>query len=221
MAEPATKRRPPEGITIRHARRCGASDASSCRCQPAYQAQVFSPRDRRTIRKSFKTLADARAWRADTKAALQKGTLRAPTRTTLAEAADDWLAAARAGIARTRSGERYKPSALRSYQEALQKKVLPELGHLRLSAVDRVCVQDTVDRLVSQGLAPSTVRNAILPLRAVFRRAASRSEVVQNPTLGLSLPAEAVAQTPGEGTGSVLRVGSGNGRAGRRRPPKA
>ncbi len=160
-----------------------------CTCHPAYQAQVFSPRDRKTIRKSFKTLADARAWRADTKAALQKGTLRAPTRTTLADAAEDWLAAARAGTARTRSGDPYKPSALRSYAEALNTKALPELGHLRLSAVDRVAVQDTVDRLVAQGLAPSTVRNSVLPLRAIFRRAVARSEVVKNPTLGLSLPA--------------------------------
>ncbi len=75
VAEPA-KRRPAEGVTIRHASGCGASDAGRCRCRPAYQAQVFSPRDRRTVRKSFKSLADARAWRADTKAALQKGTMR-------------------------------------------------------------------------------------------------------------------------------------------------
>jgi hypothetical protein len=69
---------------------------------------------------------------------LARGTLRAPTKTTLSEAADDRLSAARAGIARTRSGDPYKPSALRSYEEALLTKVLPELGHLRLSAVDRV-----------------------------------------------------------------------------------
>ncbi len=92
MAEPAPKRRPAEGITVRHALHCGAQDGGRCRCQPAYQAQVFSPRDRRTIRKSFRSLADARAWRADTQNARRGGTLRAPTRTTLADAAEDWLA---------------------------------------------------------------------------------------------------------------------------------
>ena len=189
MAEAAAKRRRTEGITIRHARGCAAPDASPCRCRPAFQAQVFSPRDRRTIRKSFRSLSEARAWRSDTQTALRRGTIRAPTRTTLADAAEDWLVAARAGIARTRSGDPYKPSALRSYEEALRTKALPELGNLRLSAVDRVAVQDFVDRLTAQGLAPSTVQNSILPLRAIFRRAASRSEVVQNPTLGLSLPA--------------------------------
>ena len=185
MADRATEGRRPEGVTVRHRRGCAAREGGRCRCHPAYQAQVYSPRDRRTIRKSFKTLSGARAWRADTRAALQKGTMRAPTRTTLAEASDDWLCAARAGIARTRSGDPYKPSALRSYEEALHTKVLPELGHLRLSAVDREAVQDTVDRLVARGLAPSTVRNSVLPLRAIFRRAVARSEVAENPTLGL------------------------------------
>ena len=188
MAEPPTPRRP-EGITVRHGRHCAAKSGGRCDCKPTYQAQVFSPRDRRTIRKSFRTISEARAWRSDTQTALRSGTMRAPTRTTLADAAEEWLAAAKAGIARTRSGDPYKPSALRSYEEALQTKVLPELGKLRLSSVDRVAVQDLVDRLIARGLAPSTVRNSVLPLRAIFRRAVARSEVVQNPTLGLALPA--------------------------------
>jgi integrase len=68
-------------------------------------------------------------------------------------------------------------------------RVVPELGHLRLSAVTRASVQDLVDRLVATGAKPSTVRNAILPLRAIYRRAIARSEVLVNPTLGLALPA--------------------------------
>ncbi len=164
MADPTTKPRRSEGITIRHSRDCGVPDAERCRCRPAFQAQVFSPRDRRTIRKSFRSLSEARAWRSDTQTALRRGTVRAPTRTTLEAAADDWLVAAKAGIARTRSGDLYKPSALRSYEEALRTKALPELGNLRVSAVDRVAVQDFVDRLVARGLAPSTVRNSVLPL---------------------------------------------------------
>jgi integrase len=66
---------------------------------------------------------------------------------------------------------------------------VPELGHLRLSTLTRAAVQDLVDRLVASGLSPSSVRNAILPLRAIYRRALSRSEVLVNPTLGLALPA--------------------------------
>jgi len=88
----------------------------------------------------------------------------------------------------TRSGERYKPSAVRSYERSLAQ-LLPVLGHLRLSAVTRARLQDYVDRRVGEGKAPSTVRNSILPLRAIFRRALQREVVTVNPTLKLALPA--------------------------------
>ena len=115
--------------------------------------------------------------------------MRASTAATLREAAEEWLGAAEAGIIRTRSGDPYKPSALRSYRHALHSKVLPHLGSERLSAVSSNQIQDLVDRLVAQGLAPSTVRNSILPLRAIYRRALHRNDVGLNPTLKLSLPA--------------------------------
>jgi hypothetical protein len=185
---PKTTRRP-EGITIRHRRHC-ASRASNRACdyRPGYQAQVFSARDRRTIRKTFTPLTDARAWRAEAQYAMRRGTLRAPTRATLAEAAAQWLEGAKAGVIRTSAGQPYKPSALRDYQEALRTKVLPELGQIRLSAITRNSIQDLVDQQLARGLAPSTVRNSILPLRAIYRRLLSRSEVLINPTLGLDLP---------------------------------
>jgi len=150
---------------------------------------VWSPTDRKTIRKTFPTLADARAWRAETQSALRRGTLRAPTRITLAEAAREWLAEAQGGVVRTRSGEIYKPSALRAYELALRTRILPALGHLKLSAVTRPLIQDFVDQLVAERLAPSTIRNAILPLRAIYRRALARSQIHTNPTRGLRLPA--------------------------------
>jgi len=105
------------------------------------------------------------------------------------EAAEGWLTAAKVGVIRTRSGELYKPSALRAYEQVLRATVLPQLGHLRLSSVTRNVLQDLIDRLVAEGLSPSTVRNTILPLRAIYRRALSCSEVLVNPTLGLALPA--------------------------------
>jgi len=52
----------------------------------------------------------------------------------------------RAGVIRTRSGDRYKPSALRSYRQALTSTALPELGHRRLTAVTPNAMQDFADR---------------------------------------------------------------------------
>jgi hypothetical protein len=110
----ARRRGRPEGIVVRHSRHCATNRGAGCDCRPGYQAQVFSQRDRKTIRKTFSTLSDARAWRAESHSALRLGTLRAPTRTTIAVAAAEWLSAAKAEVVRTRSGSPYKPSALRS-----------------------------------------------------------------------------------------------------------
>jgi integrase len=120
---------------------------------------------------------------------LRRRRMNAPSGKLLRGAAEEWLQAARAGIVRTRSGDPYKPSAIRGYEFDLKRRVLPELGHLRLSAVTRNRIQDLVEKLISEGFAPSTVGNAVLPLRAIYRRAEERGEVVANPTLNLRLPA--------------------------------
>ena len=189
MPAAARPSRPPEGIGLRPTSRCATRKEGSCDCRPRYQAQVYSPRDRKTLRKTFRSLTEARVWRSETHIALNRGTVRAPSRTTLEQAAGEWLRAAETGVVRTRSGGRYKPSALRAYEQALREKLLPALGHLKLSGVTRNAVQDLADRLVAEGASASTVRNAVLPLRAIYRRAISRSEVHVNPTEGLALPA--------------------------------
>jgi integrase len=180
-----------QGIRVRHARTCPAWEdaAASCRCKPAYEAWVFSIKDNKKLRKTFRNLSEAKGWRADATSAVRKGTLRSPSRLTLREAASDWLKGAEDGLIRTRSGDEYKPSALRSYRASLEQRVLPELGVVRLSALSRVDVQDYADTLLSEGLDPSTIRNTLLPLRAIYRRALARGEVTVNPTTGLELPA--------------------------------
>jgi integrase len=153
----------------------------------SYQASVWSSRDQRRIRKEFPTLAAAKAWRHDALVALRKGTMCAPTATTLNEAAHAWLEGVRAGTIRNRNGEPYKPSAIRSYARALRLRVLPELGRLKLSAIQRNDVQDLADGLLAAGLDPSTIKNTLNPLQAIFRRAVHRGEVAVNPTAGLDL----------------------------------
>ena len=135
--------------------------------------------------------------------------MRAPSQLTLSEAAAEWVEAARAGVVLTRSGERYKPSAVRSYERSLGQ-LLPVLGHHRLSAITRGHLQEYVDRRVGEGRAPSTVRNSILPLRAIYRRALQREVVMANPTLKLALPAnrsrrDRVAR-PAEATALIAAV---------------
>ena len=113
--------------------------------------------------------------------------MRAPTPTTVAEAAAAWLDGVEAGTVRNRTGRTYKPSALRGYERALRKRVLPALGHVKLSELHRRDVQEFADRLLADGLDPSTINNTLDPLRAIYRRALRREEVAINPTAELEL----------------------------------
>ena len=176
------------GITIRHSRSCSTRLGDRCSCTPSFQAQAWSARDGKPLRRTFPTLTAARAWRQEAQVDLRRGRLRPPSETVLADAASEWLRLARAGVARTRSGEPFKPSSIRGYEASLRRVILPALGQLRLSAVTRNRVQDLIDGLVADGLAASTVRNAVLPLSAILRRAVEREELSASPTARLSLP---------------------------------
>ena len=90
---------------------------------------------------------------------------------------------------RNRSGDVYKPSAIRAYDSSLRRRVFPALGERKFSQVRRVDVQDLVDELHKDGLNASTVLCSILPLKAIYRRAVARGEVPINPTSGLEMPA--------------------------------
>lgn len=171
------------GIFRRHRSGCAAK-----RCACPYTATVWSARDDKLIRRQFPEFGAAKSWREDARGAVRRGTMCAPTQRTVQEAAEEWLAGAREGTIRNRSGNAYKPSAIRGYERALRNRILPTLGHLRLSAVTRNHVQDLAERMLADDLAPSTVLNAVNPLQAIFRRAVKRGEVAVNPTVDLDLP---------------------------------
>ncbi len=147
-------KRLPEGISYRHTRSCPGSSGGRCRCTPTYQAQAWSPRDRKRLTRTFPTLAAARGWRYDALVGLRHGTMRAAGGVTLRQAAEEWLAAAEAGLVRNRSGDLYKPSALRGYEQALRARIVPALGPAKLGDIRRSDVQRLVNRMMADGLEP-------------------------------------------------------------------
>jgi integrase len=122
--------------------------------------------------------------------------LRAPTRTTVRQAADAWLAGAATGRITTRGGDVFKPSTVRGYRDSLRKHVLPELGGRRLCEVRRADVQALVERLNGRGLSPSSTRNAVNAFRVICRRALLQQEIAVDPCAGLALPAVRGRRTP-------------------------
>lgn len=178
-----------DGIEVRHSSWCATGEARRCNCAPTYRAQVWSERDGKRIRKSFRTLAEAKAWRIDSRAAARAGLLRAPSPRTIEEAGLAWLEGVKAGAIRNRSGDRYKPSTIRGYEQSLRLRLVPAFGPLRISDLDRGDLQALVDRMMRDGVDASTIRNTLLPLRVIYRRAIVRGEVAINPTIGIELPA--------------------------------
>jgi integrase len=105
------------------------------------------------------------------------------------EAAARWASGAEIGSVRTRSGDRYRPSTLRGYRHSLDDRLLPTLGHLRLSDITKGALYKLVRAMLADGLAPASVRNALLPMRVIFRDAVAAELVTSNPCDGLALPA--------------------------------
>ena len=184
-----TGRRHP-GIDVLHSAGCRALSEGRCSCTPRFRAEAYDKRTGRRIRRTFDTLAAAKAWRADAQGALRRRTMQGPTGVLLRDLAADWLQGATNGTIRTRSGHEYKPSALRGYAAELEARILPALGGRKMEDIARADVQYLVDTLLAAGLSPSTIRNALMPLRVIYRRAVARGVVAVNPTTGLELPAQ-------------------------------
>jgi integrase len=192
------------GIVERHGEGCRSHDGGRCNCAVRYEAWIHDKRAEikdadgnviahgKKVRKSFAgpgALQAAKDWRDEGKGAVRVGTLKATSSVTLEAAGLVWIEGARDGTVLTRSGDRYKPSAIRGYESSFKQRIVPELGAHKLSAITRVDLQDFADRLNAKGLDPSTVRNTLMPLRAIYKRAMERGEVAVNPTAGLRLPA--------------------------------
>ncbi|MCB0868726.1 MAG: site-specific integrase, partial [Solirubrobacterales bacterium] len=177
-----------EGIRKLHSRNCAAREGGRCRCGAGWEASIYSPKDQKKLRKTFKRKTEAASWRAEAKRNIDRGTLRAPTPTTLREAAEVWLAGIESGAIKNRDGNRFKPATLRGYRQSLEDYILPVLGGERFAQVTTADIQELIDRWEGEGQEPATTRNAIKPLQSLYRRARSRGTVATNPTTDLELP---------------------------------
>src|SRR4051794_23861871 len=113
MSPMTQRKRNAEGIRVRHSRSCRSQGGAVCNCEPAYEAWVWSPADKKKIYKTFTgkgAKSAAGQWRSDAKKPVREGRMRAPTQTTLREAWDEWVKSAEAGLILNKSKEPYKPS---------------------------------------------------------------------------------------------------------------
>jgi integrase len=179
-----------EGIVRRHAPRCSVREGKRCRCNSGWEAWVYLRREKKKVRRTFKTKREAQAWRSEALTAARKGELRrAPKDSrTVYEALVDFVAGMESGEVRPKKKERYKPNTIRSYERAVRLRYKDsELGALRPSEVRRADVQRFADDLLAT-LSGHSASNVLNPLQAFYRRATDREELANEPTKGIDLP---------------------------------
>ena len=167
-----------------------AALAASAKCTATFQATVYSARDGKLIRKTFPAQREAEVWRGEMRGAVDQGKVRAPSKITFAQAARALLEGMKAGVIDTRSGHRYKPSTVRRYELALNLHLLPELGPMKLTDIDRDRIKRLVQGWRRVGMVPSSVRNNLDPLRVIIREAIDDGNkgVTLDPMAGMTLP---------------------------------
>jgi len=130
----------------------------------------------------FPTITKARTWLASRQGAVADGRLfpeqaiKKKPQTTFKTFADHWMATCRA--------KSLKRSTLRRYDAILRKHLIPALGHLSLSAIDRIAVRRMALSLKDQGLQPKTIHNVLGALSSLFSLAQEDGVVTtSNPAL--------------------------------------
>lgn len=120
----------------------------------------------------FRTKKEAQDFLTDIMAAIRGGVFAEPTKVTIGDfLIERWLPARKLSL---------RPSTYASYQTAIKRHVIPELGHVQIQQLS----PDRLDRfyaeLVARGLAPKTVRNIHVLLHKALRDAVRKNLVPRN-----------------------------------------
>lgn len=120
----------------------------------------------------FRTKKEAQDFLTDVMAAIRGGVFAEPTKVTLGDfLTQRWLPARKMSL---------RPSTYASYQTAINRHVIPALGHVRIQQLS----PDRLDRfyaeLIAGELSPKTVRNIHVLLHRALRDAVRKNLVPRN-----------------------------------------
>jgi integrase len=181
-----------EGIRKRHSKGCRTRSGKRCNCKARFEAWVFSKRDGKKIRKTFRHRSEAKTWRGEALVAISRARPLSASveRRSLYEVMVEFVEGMKTGEVRPRGRDRYKPNTVRSYERAVRLRLRDsELGTLRPADVRRSDVQAFADELLAV-MSSGSASNNLNPLQAYYRRAIRREELDFNPTEEIDLPAK-------------------------------
>ena len=124
-----------------------------------------------------RTIDEARRQRDILRRAARGELLPASPRLTFGEVARRWLGEFEAKVA---AGER-RERTLEHYRGALERHILPRLGHRRLQLIGPDDLAAFVSELRGEGLSGWTINGLLVPLSCVFNFAVRRSYIASNP----------------------------------------
>jgi integrase len=116
-------------------------------------------------------LRDARFARAEIQARLGRGDRIVRADRTLAEVGEEWLA----------QQHHLRPRTRELYLTALERHIGPRLGNKRIGDINVDRVADFIRDLSDSGLAGSTIRGVMTPLKRILDYAARRGLISENP----------------------------------------
>jgi integrase len=134
-------------------------------------------------KRSAATLAEARDLKAMLRADVKRGEYQAIARIGFTEYAREWLETFQG-----RTGNGIRPETLSDYRFDLERDAIPFFGSTQLAAIEPRDIKRFVAKLAERGLAASSVRNALAPLRALFATAFDDGLIKRNPCSGLRIP---------------------------------
>ena len=185
-----------KGITERHSRGCATRHGKKrCDCRPTYQAQVRVNGQSHT--RTFDSKAAAIDWRRDAEHRVKFGHV-VPEDDTLGDALNRLCKELKSGAAMTRSGTPYKPGVAKEYRQLIDRYLVPalrgDLVRIRTRELERKHLVALRVELAEpnpktgEKLNGSTIRNAMMPLRAVVRRELESGVLKVDPFYKLTMP---------------------------------
>lgn len=140
-----------------------------------YEITFYDSEGKRRWKTIGSNLKEAEAALEDIRAKKRRGERIAPSRATLAEAAEVWLA----------TQSQLRPRTRESYEQSFRNHVLPRLGRLRLAEITQDDVALLIAEMQAAGYAAWTILTVLKPLGKLLGHAVRRGQIGSNPVRGL------------------------------------
>lgn len=142
----------------------------------------------RQVKRSAKTMTAAKRLKSQLTTDVGRGELDADSGVTFASYLTTWAGTEeKPGAYAGRTGTGIRPGTLRDYRRMLERHALPYFGSKRLRDIRPLHIRAYAGHLAEMGMAPSTVKLNLSPLRAMLATAVEDGILRSNPCSGLRL----------------------------------